>query len=255
MPITAVQLGLGVAKTAEGLINARKTKKEANILEKTRPKLGRDAIADENLALAKSDLAQGMSAKSEQAYKDLNDSEFSSSLGAILRSGGAASNIADVYGKGQTGALKLATMQDELRLQQINNLIRTSQPVEQRDLEMFQYNTDAPWKDKAQANSAARTGAQDQIWAGLNTAGSAFIQAGQENKEADLFEKYFGNKGGTSTTGADLTGGRFSTPQSTIPTERQPLDTEINPNSRFDNEQPIFNNNSYDFWGQLYNRR
>lgn len=247
MPVTSaiIQGGLGAVKTAEGLINAGKTKREAAMLEKTRPKLGRDPIADQNLSLAKSDLAQGMSAKSEQAYKDLNDSQFSSSLGAILRSGGAASNIADVYGRGQEGALKLATMQDDLRLQQINNLIRTSQPVEQRDADMFAYNIDAPWKDKAQANAAARTGAQDQIWAGLNTAGSAAMQFGQQQHENNLFDKYFNNTGKVPR-GTDLTGG-FNTPIPTIPTGRQPLDNTINTTP-----QPIFNNNNYDWWGNQY---
>lgn len=252
MPVTAsiIQGGLGLVKTAEGLINAGKTKREAAMLEKTRPKLERDAIADQNLALAKSDLAQGMSAKSEQAYKDLNDSEFSSSLSGILRSGGAAENIASVYGKGQEGALKLASMQDELRLQQINNLIRTSQPVEQRDADMFSYNIDAPWKDKAQANAAARTGAQEQIWSGLNTAGSAAMQYGQQEHENDLFKKYFGTD--KEDKMIPLSGNRFSTPQSTVPnSEAQPLDNTINTNSA----PEIFNNNSYDFWGQLYNRR
>lgn len=204
MPVTgtAIQAGIGLAKTVEGLVNAGKTKREAAILESTRPKLGRDAIADENLALAKSELANGMSSAAETAYNNLDNNQFSSSLSAILKGGGNLNSIGDLYGNGQEGRMKLARMQDEIRLNQINGVMRASQPVEERDADMFKYNIDAPWKDKAQANGQSRANAQNQIWTGLQTAGSAFMQQEQNDHESDQTDKILGiGKYGKEKTG------------------------------------------------------
>jgi hypothetical protein len=181
--------GLGLVKTIGSLINAGKTKKIARQLEASRPKLGRDALADENLAFANSELANGMSARAEKAYNDATDRELSSSLSAILKGGGNLNSVGDVYGSNQRGRENLAIMRDNLRLKQIENKVAASKAVSNRNDQMFQYNIDAPWKDKAQANAQARMGANQGIWEGLNTAGSAGMEFAQGKYEGNLFDK------------------------------------------------------------------
>lgn len=173
---TIIQGALGLAKTVEGLVNAGKTKREAKYLEKTRPQLGRDRYADEALALTKSELAQGMSAKAEKAYNDIADRDFSSSLSAILKGGGNLNSIGDIYGSKEEGRQRLAIMQDNLRLSQIQNEINAGKEVSNREDQMFQINQWMPWADKSQANAAARQGAQEQIWSGLGTMGAGAMQ-------------------------------------------------------------------------------
>lgn len=178
---------LGAAQTISGLINAGKTKKEAAMLKKTRPKLGRDQLADETLAFTKSELAQGMSAKANQAYNDIADRDFSSSLSAILKGGGNLNSIGDIYGSKEEGRQRLAIMKDNLRLSQIQNEVSASRVVSNRNDEQFQYNIDAPWKDAAQANAAAREKSQQQIWGGLQSITGAAMQNSQSKSEATKF--------------------------------------------------------------------
>ncbi len=199
----AVQAGLGLVKTVDSFIKEGQAKKIAKQLELSRPKLGRDALTDENLAFAKSELANGMSARAERAYTDLNDSQFSNSLSAILKGGGNLNSIGDIYGNNQEGRLKLALMQDQLRTNQINQKVNASKAVSDRNDQMFLYNEDAPWKDKAQANANALQGAENGIWQGLNTVGSAAMQFGQDKKEENQFNSkmdYYNKLLGTTPT-------------------------------------------------------
>lgn len=192
MPVD-ISVGLGLAKTVTGLVNNGKAKEEAATLARTRPKLGRDTIADNNLALTESDLGNnGLDAKSKQAYEDLNNGQFSNSIDSILKSGGGANSISELYGNNQEGRMKLASLNTDLRLKQIQNVIDASKPVEARDKEQFAYNIDAPWKDAAQANAAARQGAQSEIWNGIDTVGGALTGAAQNAHEDKMFSKYFG---------------------------------------------------------------
>lgn len=179
----AVQSGLGLVQSAIGLINAGKAKKEAEQLAKTRPQYEISPLADQYLSLTKSDLANGMSSAAEKAYNDLNNQQFSSSLGAIIRGGGDVNNIGSLYGNSQDGRTRLALMKDQLRLQQINNYARANAAMQQEQQTKWQVNEFAPWQDKAQANAAARVNAQGQIWGGLNTAASGVANAGQQMQE------------------------------------------------------------------------
>ncbi len=191
--------------------------------------------------MTKSDLAQGMSAKAEKAYTDLADRDFSSSLSTILKGGGNLNDVGSVYGNKESGRQQLALLKDNLRLQQIQNEVAASKSVSQRNDEQFLYNTDAPWKDAAQANAGAKKDAEASIWSGLQTIGSAAMQFGQQKSEANLYDKYFGVPKNTSTnTGLS---GRADYPEierpSTTSTTTQRPDTIENPyqNSGTENEQ------------------
>lgn len=175
-----IQTGLGAAQSIVGLINSKKTKKEAEQLKRTRPKYDISPEAKKGLSLTESELATGMSAKAEKAYNDIADRQFSTSLDAILKSGGSSNNIADVYSGSQQGRQNLAIMKDQLRMNQIQNLLNQQRYMQEQEDKQWQVNVDAPWKDAAQANAAARKQSQAMIWGGLGQiAGGGMGAAGQ----------------------------------------------------------------------------
>jgi hypothetical protein len=192
---------IGKAQTIMGLINYRKATKLAKQLEKTRPKYKASPLADEDLSLAESDLAGGMSARAENAYKQQSDKQFSSSLEALLRGGGSVNNVADVFGNSQEGALRLAQMQDQLRLQQVNNVVRARRYKDEQLDKTFDFNEWRPWADKAQATAVARKEAQSAIWSGLQTSASATSNALSSAGQQQDFSSYFGG-GGKNNSGS-----------------------------------------------------
>lgn len=190
MPIPiadGIQAGLGIVQGAIGLINASKTKREAELLNKTRPQYSISPLAGQDLSLTKSELSQGLSSAAQQAYNDLNNQQFSSSLSAILKGGGDVNSIGEVYGNNQEGRLKLAMIKDQLRLQQIQNEMNASKNYQQEQQTAWQLNEFAPYNDRVAANGQARLGSQQQIWNGVNTFGSAAIQAANTMQENNAF--------------------------------------------------------------------
>jgi hypothetical protein len=192
---------MGRAQTIAGLINYSRATKQARELAKTRPKYKASPLADEDLSLAESDLAGGMSARAENAYKQQSDKQFSSSLEALLRGGGSVNNVADVFGNSQEGSLRLAQMQDQLRLQQVNNVVRARRYKDEQLDKTFDFNVWRPWADKAQAVSKAREQAQNAIWSGMQTSGAAKSNALSNAGEQQDFNSYFGT-GGKSSSGS-----------------------------------------------------
>lgn len=186
MPIPAaplIQAGLGIVEGAIGLINAGKTKREAAELARNRPQYEISPTVGQDLSLAESELGQGMSSAASKAYNDLNNGQFSTSLGAILRSGGTSNDIGSLYGNSQEGRLRLTMMKDQLRLNQIQNLVRARQNLQQEEQTQWQVDKFAPWQDKAQANAAARLGANSQVMEGLNTFGGGAMNAANSIQE------------------------------------------------------------------------
>lgn len=208
MPVAPlIAAGIGVAKTVTGLVNKRKSRKEAEALARSRPKYSIDEGYGQNLDLAESEASTGLSATAENAYNQLQDKEFSSSLDAILKSGGTATNVADVYGQGQEGRLRLAQLSDQTRLSKINNLMRSREAMAEQTDKKFMYNVDAPWKNAVAANSEARRGADEQIWSGIQGVASAGMQYFDQKSQQKQFNDYLkttggnnGNSGGTSTS-------------------------------------------------------
>lgn len=185
--VDIAQAGLGIVDTAIGLLNAGKTKRNAEELARTRPKYQTSPEIGQDLSLAESDLSNGMSSAASNAYNDINNQQFSNSIGAILKSGGTPNNIGDIYGNNQDGRLKLSMMKDNLRLQQIQNFARASQAKTNEEQTQWQVDEYAPWSDRAVANGAERTNAQGQINTGLNTVGSAIGNIDQSIREGRQF--------------------------------------------------------------------
>ncbi len=199
----------GIGQLVTGIVNNAKAKKEAKELARTRPQYAISDLVGQELSDAESERASGgMSSRAERAYNNLNDKQFSSSLGAILRGGGSVNNVADVFGENEEGRQRLALLSDQMRLNQINNLTRARQSMVGEEGKAFEFNQWRPWADKSQANAAARQQAQQNIWGGIGQiAGSASSFAGQAYDEKQ-WDKYF--KGGQG--GGEVFQPNFSTP-------------------------------------------
>lgn len=195
---TGIGIATGLAQTTTGIINNAKAKKEARILERTRPRYAISDLAGQDLDLAESEAASGgISARAETAYNNLNNKQFSSSLGAILKGGGSVNNVADVFGENDEGRQRLALLSDQMRLGQIDRLSRARASMMEQEDKAFEFNQWMPWADKAQANAQARQQAQQDIWGGIKTAAGVGMQAGAtafNNKRYDSFLN--GNSGG-----------------------------------------------------------
>lgn len=171
--------------------------------------------------LAESELASGgLSSRAETAYNTLNNQQFSASLGAILRGGGSSNNVADVYAANETGRTRLALLTDQMRLQQINNLMRTREMMRGEQEKEFEFNEWRPWADKAQANAAARQQSENGIWGAIDGIGSSAMGYFGSKYNEKLYDKYFsggGNGGG---------GGRMQQPQNSYNDSSVPMNQQ-----------------------------
>lgn len=205
MPIPASALigaGLGVVQTALNIGKQAQAKKEIKRLQANRPLLKASPFAKDQLSLAESELQQGMSADSENAFNQSTDRDLSTTLDAVLRGGGSVNNVAEVFDRSQVGRQRLSLMQDNLRLSQINNLARARDASEDDRLQRFQYNEYAPWADQMAAASGAAGRAEDRIWGGINTAGSSFMQGLQTSENNKQLNDFF-NAGNSGFGGGD----------------------------------------------------
>ncbi len=174
-----IQAGAGVAQIITNAVNNKKAKQEAEELARTRPKYAINPLVQQELDFAEGNIG-GLSPEAESAYGNLNNQQFASSLGAILRGGGSVNNVGSLFGANEEGRQRLALLNDQMRLNQINNLSRArANMVEQQD-KAFEFNEWRSWADRAQATAASRQQAQNNIWNGIGTAASAGMQfAGQ----------------------------------------------------------------------------
>lgn len=198
----------GVAKTIVGLFKSGKAKREADRLAASRPKFVESPYVKDALALAQSELSTGLSGEAENAYEQGIDRSLSNSLDVILKGGGTVNNVAQLFDNSQQGRQSLLLMKENLRLNQINNLVRAQSAAEEQREKAFQFNEWAPWADRAQANATARQGAENMIWGGIDAVGSAIMQGASSNQGQNQLSNYF-------TGNNPVTGSAVSTPAST----------------------------------------
>ena len=228
--IDIAQSAIGIGEAVSGLINEGKAKEEARRLASTRPQYEVDPQVGQDLNLAESELGSNVSA-GERAYATLNNGQYSSAIGSTLKAGGNPNNIGEIYGNNVDGRLKLAMMRDNLRLNQIQNYVRASQRQEDANTTKWQVNKFAPWADAAQANAAAKSGAQKQVTEGLSTFGASVGNADQSLTEQNQFKipKY-------------ATGVPSTSYSNNSPTDFNPMYTNANVLTNRTEPFPTFNN-------------
>lgn len=183
MPFPLIAMAaLAAGSAIAGGIKASKAKKEAARLAASRPGLSVSPYVTDQVRLAESELSRGRTSASQTALDETLDRDFSSSIDAILRGGGSLGNVADVYGADVEGRSRMAMMEDNLRLSQIQNLMSAQGTGENFRQQQFQFNQFAPWADQAQAASAARAAGEQQMWNGISSLGQSV--GGMLNKGA-----------------------------------------------------------------------
>jgi hypothetical protein len=202
--------GLGLAESVVGLINRGKTQREAAQLQANRPKLKDSPYLKDQLALSESELSTGMSGEAKNAYEQGIDRDLSTSLDAILKGGGSVNNVGSIFGQSEVGRQRLTMMKDNLRLNQINNLVRSRDAKEEERQKEFQFNEWMPWADQAQANAQARQGAESQIWGGLGTAGSVAMKSAETSRNKNELNNSLNFSSSPTSSTGDNSGGTGS---------------------------------------------
>jgi len=168
-------LGMAVAayNIFGGLINTSKANAEAKFLESTKPVKKTSQFDRDALNLAESDLANGMSAETEQAYDDTDARSLSSSISAILKSGGSSNNISDMYGNSAQGRQQMAVVRENLRQKKVDtylNELDTSAEEEEKNWLVNEY---GPYINKVKAVGEAKKAAAEQTAKGLDSLGGS----------------------------------------------------------------------------------
>lgn len=187
-------LAIGLGTFAYGEVKEGEAKKKAQQLQATRPKLTDSPYTKDELALTQSELANGMGADAARFAKEEKDSSLSDSLDALLKSGGDNNNISKLFDGSVKGDQRLAMTKENLRLNQIQNVIGASRNAEEGRQQQFQFNQWAPWSDEAQANAQAKKGADETVNSGLNTAESGALQELDNINEKNEYDDYFNPK-------------------------------------------------------------
>jgi hypothetical protein len=186
-----VAAGVGIGTLVYGEIKKGQANKQASALQASRPQLTPSPYTADELALSKSELANGMGADASRYYQESQDRNLSNSLDALLKGGGSVNNVAQIFDGSQQGNQRLTLMKENLRLNNINNFMAASRNADTERQQEFQFNQWSPWADKSQANSLAKQSANQTINSGLNTAGSA-IASGVGNLETGAaYNNYF----------------------------------------------------------------
>lgn len=194
-------LGMAIAgyNIIGGQINKTKANAEAKYLEATKPVKKTSQFDRDALNLTESDLANGISAEADQAYNDATDRSLSSSISAILKSGGSANNIADIYDSTAQGRSNMAIMRDQLRMKKVDEYLKSLDTMAENEEKNWLVNEYGPYINKLKAVGEAKKAAAEQTAKGLDSLGS---MGGGMN---------FGggnNSGGTTkVSGNDFSGG------------------------------------------------
>jgi hypothetical protein len=188
---------IGLGEAAYGLIKGAKLKKEAAALQAKRPRYNINPLAKSDVSFTESELGQGMGAEATQAYKEGIDKDLSTSLSASLKAGAGVNNAAELFGQGAQSRQKLAMMKEQLRLNQVNQVISAHQYYNDQQDKDFMYNVDAPWIDAVRANAQARQQTSNMVQSGINTLGGAAINYGAQKSSANDYDNYRRESGGT----------------------------------------------------------
>jgi len=185
-------LGMAVAayNIFGGMVNTSKANAEGNYLERTKPVKKTSQFDRDALNMAGSDLANGMSAETEQAYDDTDARGLSSSISAILKGGGSVNNIADMYGNSLQGRQQMAIVRENMRMKKMETYLSELDTVAEEEEKNWLVNDYGPHINKLKAVGEAKKAAAAQTAKGLDSLGGSM-----------------GGMGGGGGTGGGGTGG------------------------------------------------
>lgn len=242
----AVPVALGAVQIIDSFIKDGKLKKQAAELEKNEPIKQTSQFDKDSLALAESELANGMSSAAEKAYNDSVDRGLSSSISAMLKSGGDVNSIGDIYGATEQGRQNLAIMQDQMRLTQLQNVLKSYDKMASEDEKNWMVNLYGPYKDKLQAIGEQRKNTAQQRVAGMNTLGGGLMSAiGGDSALKTIAD----SSGGNDLPVTGLSGNGYSTPAQPIPLSSTSMPTTLSSNAN----NFLLNDGNNNAWSNFWN--
>lgn len=180
------------------------------------------------LNLLESRAGQGLSDSSRMYLQTGADRGLSSTLDAIIKSGGSVNDASRAQQTYSDSLSRMALLDDQAKLRNLQNLIAQQRQVGNRENDvydaMFQVNEYAPFMDEQQRIAQLRTLGQQQTNQAISTAGSAVANYGNylagaqaTNRESGLGTNLLGQPvdraagGNNRVTAADL-GYSFNSP-------------------------------------------
>jgi len=173
MPGNALGTAVAAYNIFGGLINTSKANAEAHYLERTKPVEKTSQFDRDALNQSESDLQNGISAETDQAYQDSNDRSLSSSTSAILKAGGSVNNIADLYGNNEQGIQQMAVIRENMRMQKVNEYLKQLDVMAQNEEKNWLVNEYGPYINKLKAVGEAKKAAAEQTAKGLDSLGGS----------------------------------------------------------------------------------
>lgn len=211
MPVTITAV-LGGLQTATGVLGKIKAAKMAK--SNKRPELKDNPYLNDVYNMTGAYANTGLSASAKQSLISNNDRSLSSSIDAILTTGGSANQIGSLY-ESSTGALRqMALSEDQARYRNRQDFAEASLKKADEVRDKFLVNEYGPWKDQAQLIKELSSQSMQDIWGGLNTVGSAAISG--------MGSKMYKNLPGGGNNNMVPDGGSFSKIKSPTPMMRTP---------------------------------
>ncbi len=167
--------GMAIAgyNVVAGQINLTKANAEANRLEAQKPVKKTSQFDRNAYSLSESELENGISAETQQAYDDGREASLSSSISAMLKSGGSANNIADIYGGDARARQQMAIIEDNMRLKKVESYLSESRHMAEEDEKNWLVNDYGPYINKLKAVGEAKKAAAAQTAKGLDSLGGS----------------------------------------------------------------------------------
>lgn len=200
-----VALGVGAYQVIKGENAKKKARRDA--AKNVRPDYSIPGYEFDNLNLLESRAGQGLSDASKRLATQNNERGLTAALNALFKGGGDMNNVSPLLQRYADSNNRLAVMDDEAKLRNINNLIAQRQRMSALTDKRWQVNQYAPWADEQQRISQQLALGEQQVNAGINAAGAGvagYLGSTQGQSAINGLFRSSNNNNGTSPGGTFL---------------------------------------------------
>jgi hypothetical protein len=191
----------GIAQTAMGFIDEKKSKNELARLQKPFQKIQDEYL--KNRDLAEIGAGQGLPSATKDFLTKESERGLSTGIRGILESGGSPNDIAKLFDTFDTSVSKTAAEDAEARLGNIKYFMDVNKDLAGQKNIQFGVNELQPYESALKSITDRRTAARQNIFGGISTAAGSLSAAGTaisntgllkshtDNPKADLFNSIF----------------------------------------------------------------
>lgn len=169
--IAAIGLAVGIGSTVYGISQQNKAKKLA--ASNIRPTYDITQYQKQNQSISEDLATRGLSESTKQYYQTNAERGFSSGIDAILKGGGDPNAVSSLYGKYTDAQMRLAVLDDERRISNLNNLLNQNRVMSGEADKQWQVNEYGPYADRAQEAAKMYAAGSQWVSQGINTGVSA----------------------------------------------------------------------------------